>query len=270
MKKSYIFAAVLLSIALAGCATTRTENVDTMNLTNIQQLSSNNTPQKAGTGIGHIRLDALREAATTLGAQGGLAWRSKQIDKSLTEETRSLDQIFNFNNLLLDHNVLPPVLVQGNQLLNLDNPLTIRIANKTYKIHSQARFVTTAPNWRTYLWMSYKKPSIPDQSLLPRDDNEQRIWIKNIDKGWKQGIIQANSIYQDNLARLKRDYNGMMLYRELLARNMVSKPYVATSNLGVTTNASHSQIYINDQGLRITALPKLNPKSKTWKPVITP
>jgi defect in organelle trafficking protein DotC len=259
-----------MALLVTGCATTKPRPVNTMTLHDIQQLTASNTPQARLGSIGQIRLEALKEAATTLGAQGGLAWRSKQIDKTLKEETDNLDRVFNFRALLLNHNVLPPVLTEGDQLLNLANPDTIRLANKTYKIIAQARFVTAPPNWRSYLWMSYKKPAVPDKTLLPRDAQEQRIWIKHIDNGWKKGIVQANNIYQDNLARLKRDYNGIILYRELLDRNIVSKPYVAASNLGVTSNNDQTQLYINDQVLRITALPKLNPKSKTWKPVITP
>ena len=115
--------------------------------------------------------------------------------------------------------------------------------------------------------MNYKKPDLPDRTLLPRNDQERQIWKKYVVLGWKTGIAQANAIYQDNLARLRRDYEGMMLYKELLDKRMVSKPYVAQSNMGITSNSTQTEMRINDRELRITALPKLQVDSSNWKPV---
>ena len=60
---------------------------------------------------------------------------------------------------------------------------------------------------------------------------------------------------------------GMVLYRELLAEHMVSPPYVAKAQLGVTGDAT--QLRINDQVLRITAQSALQPNPSKWMPVIT-
>ena len=256
-------------LALSGCASDRLQNVSTTNLYDLETLTAQNTPLPEGGGLSKIRLMALKETATSIGAKGGLAWQSKKINESLVARTNNLDQIFDFQRLLLNHNVLPPVLVTGQQLLNIDGQDSIRIADQTYKIEQQARFVTTAPTWQSYLMMNFKKPALPDQTLLPRDDAERKVWIKYVRKGWTQGVIQAKNIYADNLARLKRDFNGMLLYQTLLNKNMVSKPYVAKSNMGVTSNSQDTQLYINDQVLRITALPKLNPNSRSWKAVAT-
>src|SRR3990167_955689 len=260
---------LFLCSVICGCVTTQPEAVDTTNLYQLESLTAKNIPQTPASSLGNIRLQAIQETATSLGAQGGLAARSQQINALLNQHALQLDQVFNFNALLLNHNVLPPVLVQGNQLLNLADPDTIRLADKTYKIVSQARFVTTPPNWRQYLLMDYQKPAVPDKTLLPRTLQEQQAWIEYINKGWKQGTRQAKTIYLANLSRLKRDYNGMILYRELLAQNMISKPYVAQTNLGVTSTDDNSQLYINDQVLRITSLPELNPNSKEWRAVLT-
>ena len=60
---------------------------------------------------------------------------------------------------------------------------------------------------------------------------------------------------------------GMILYRRLLTLHMVSAPFVASADLGVTGNATH--LRINDQVLRITAQSALQPNAKKWRPVIT-
>ena len=67
--------------------------------------------------------------------------------------------------------------------------------------------------------------------------------------------------------RLKRDYTGMVLYRTLLAQNMISSPAVSKADLGVTGDAN--SLRINDQIMRITADSTLNPDSKLWQPVLT-
>jgi defect-in-organelle-trafficking protein DotC len=221
-----------------------------------------------GDQINPIRYAAIRQAALSLGARGGLAWQARNIDLALQMESHFLDQVFDFNQLLLGHNVLPPVLVESNDNLNLDNDDTLRIATKSYRIIRPARFVTAPPNWRDYLWLHFPRPQLSDHSLLPQSRAEAAVWNHFIKKGWKNGNQQASDIFTDNLNRLKRDMIGMILYRKLLALHMVSAPYVASADLGVTGNAT--QLRINDQVLRITAQSQLQPNAKKWRAVITP
>ena len=169
--------------------------------------------------------------------------------------------------MILKNNVLPPVLGEGRDTLNLTDANALRLSDRTYKILTQARFVTAPPHWRNYLWMEYAMPTRPDNSLLPKNDVERAVWKQSVAKGWQHGIDQANTIYADNIARLKRDFNGMVLYRRLLAQNMVSEPYVAKTELGVTGDSS--SLRINDKVLRITALPSLDPNSKNWQAAIS-
>lgn len=262
------FSTLVLSTVLIGCHTNTDYTVvgSTDNLQDLESLHA--VPARPGKVINQARLEGMQEIALSTGAQSGLAWRSKQINDVLTNNSPNLDRTFNFNLLLLAHNVVPPVLVVGDNSLNLDNPLTIRIADRTYQIVSQARFATTSPTWRDYLWMSYTKPDTPMAGFLPKTDEEKVVWKKYAAMGWQNGVDQANTIYKENLSRIKRDFEGMTRYRVLLAQGMVSPPYVAHTALGVTGDKSN--LRINDQVLRITALPELQTNSKRWKPVITP
>jgi defect-in-organelle-trafficking protein DotC len=169
--------------------------------------------------------------------------------------------------LLLPHNVLPPVLTEGHNLLNLADNFTIRIADVEYQIVYPPRFVTAPPSWRDYIWMNYKKPEIPNSSLLPKTSDESKVWNQYVKIGWNDGVDQANEIFLANVNRLKRDINGMILYKKLYAQNMVTAPYVAEADLGVTGDSNDMKI--NDKVLRITAISELKPNSKTWKPVVT-
>jgi defect-in-organelle-trafficking protein DotC len=184
----------------------------------------------------------------------------------LEKDRGYLDSIFNFNAMVLSHGVMPPVLVEGDNSLNLADATTIRVADKTYRIVEQAHFSTTPPNWREYLWLSYEAPKLPIKNLLPKNAEEQKVWQDSVHSGWEKGIEQAYSIFQQNMARLKRDYAGMILYRKLLQMKMINAPYVSRTELGVTGNSENMRI--NDQVLRITELPQLQIQPKNWKAIV--
>lgn len=255
---------VALCLLLTGCASQKMPG-GTASLQELKKLHATRATERSSQT--QLRMTGIKETALSIGAQSGLSWRAKQINDILANQTKQLDQVFNFGGLLLDEHVLPPVLAESKESLKLDGNNAIRLADRTYKIVSQARFVTTSPNWRDYLAMNYPQPEPPHPTLLPKNATEQQYWDKFVAIGWQNGIEQANTIYADNLARLKRDYQGMMLYRKLLAQNMVSKPYVAKTTLGITGGGS--DMSINDRILRITALPQLQANSKTWKTIIS-
>src|ERR1700722_104104 len=135
---------ILGTTLLTACSSVVTKpsgNTDTLD--GLQRLSA--PPPKVVTStddVSVIRGDALGVTALSLGAQAGLHWQSDNINNILKRNSKTLDQTYNFNALLLDHNILPPVLSEGRATLNLDNPDAIRLADRTYEIVSQAKFVT--------------------------------------------------------------------------------------------------------------------------------
>lgn len=249
-----IFGLITLTL---GCSGSKTPT----ELSNIEALKS-----QAPAKISPIRLESLKQTARGLAAQAGLSWRSRELNVMLENQKRHLDRIFNFNYLILNQNVLPPILAEGRNTLNLADNFTIRISDHDYQIVEPPRFITTPPNWRNYIWMGYKKPETPNSTLLPHSAAERRIWNEYIQIGWDDGIIQADQIFAANLARLKRDYEGMVLYRKLLAQHMVTPPFVAQADLGITGDGDN--IHINDRVLRITAISQLQPNAKNWRPTI--
>lgn len=252
----------LFVCTIVACSSSNAPNRDTTTLSSLRSLSRGDAK---GAGLTGLRYVAIRDTALSLGARGGLAHRAHQMNAELKQDSRYLERIFNFNAMLLENNVLPPILIEGRDTLEQSSPDIIRLSDRQYVILSQARFVTTAPHWREYLWMNYPKPELPDASLLPKDENEQRVWDKYVSEGWESGIQQANSIFQENLGRLKRDYEGMIRYRRLLAQGIVSAPFVARVELGVTGNCD--ELALNDRILRITALPCFETDSSKWEPL---
>jgi defect in organelle trafficking protein DotC len=257
---------LILTVLCMGCSSNQqVGNTDSLEgLKEMHSVKSARAQRLAS--MGKIREMALKEIALSIGAQSGLAGRAKYIDNELTKQNRRLDAIYDFNALILEHNILPPVLLEGKNTLNLADAQTIRISDHTYKVAKQARFITAAPNWRQYLWMDFLPPEYPNASLLPKTHAERVIWKRYVERGWKNGVEQADSILEESIARIKEDFKGMILYRKLLAMNMISPPYVSSTDLGVTGDGD--EIYIDDRVLRITALPSLNVNSKEWRAAV--
>jgi defect-in-organelle-trafficking protein DotC len=255
MMKKYL--SIAFTLLLAGC------NPYSATQSPLYQYHSTARLARNQYKISALRYTSLRDTALSTGARAGLAWRSKEINCILRRFERPLDLIYNFTPLLLDKNVLPPVLMEARYTLDQTAEDIIRVSDRAYAIQSQARFVTMPPTWREYLLSNYKDPGLPDGTLLPRNATEKEVWDRYIDEGWQIGITQADVIFTENLARLKRDYEGMVLYQSLLAQNMVSLPFVAEVNLGVT--GGPNEMAINDRILRITALPEFNTHSKEWE-----
>jgi len=257
--KGRLLVLILVLILQIGCSSSKKAPTTPSNI----EAFKSKPPAK----INAIRLSALRQTAQGIGAQAGLAWRSQQLNKILDSKKRDLDHIFNFNYLILNRNVLPPILVEGRNTLNLADEFTIRASDHDYQIIQPPRFITAPPNWRDYIWMGYKKPETQNATLMPQNGDERKIWNEYVQIGWDEGIIQADQIFSANLSRLHRDYEGMILYRKLLAQNMLTPPYVSQADLGITGGGN--DLRVNDRVLRITAIPQLQANTKNWRPVIS-
>lgn len=268
MRKSSILV-IPLALLLSACFSHQ-PSTSSINTADQQHLAAlQNHPKTAANKretLSPMRRNMLKDTALALGAQGALAYTSRDMNAQMEQDRKYLDTIFNFSGMMLSHGVLPPVLEEGDFTLNLEDPNTIRVSDRSYKIIQPARFATTPPNWREYLIANYNNPEVPDRSLLPRNSEESNVWRDAIDMGWQKGIEQAHAIFQQNLARLKRDFRGMALYRKLLQQKMISAPFVARTELGITGDGTDMRV--NDQVLRIVEPSKLQTSGKHWKAVV--
>ncbi|KAF1702968.1 type IV secretory system conjugative DNA transfer family protein [Pseudoxanthomonas kaohsiungensis] len=227
--------------------------------------------QRLDKDVSELRLSALKAVALQVGTQAGFQRRSYEIEQSIKEQAPRLDQVYNFQGLILDNNVVPPVLVEARDVVRAPDDSTLRLADTTFEIVIQAKFATATPSWRDYLVRgnaltptTYK----PDPVMTPRNDAERKFWQAQVAAGWEAGEKQAELVFQSELARLNRDFKGMVLYRSLLYRNMVSKPFVSEARMGVTGDGN--KIAINDRVLRIVAKPQLETRSDRWNAPILP
>ncbi len=216
-----------------------------------------------------IRSDALKEAAISYGARAGLAWRTREIREDMALRGRALDKIYDFRQLLIPAPsgllIEPPVISEDiNALIIEGDGQQAAVSDRIYNITKNAQIVSSARNWRTYLEREWGDISPPPDLLRPSNPEERAIWVRNVRKGWEEGVRQANEIFEQDLNQLVADFQGMVRYRMLLSQGMVSAPYALQVDRGVTGGGS--EMRIGDRAIQITGKPSLITGYRSWQP----
>lgn len=211
-----------------------------------------------------IRAEMLQSAAVRLGAMAGLFKKSKEINQTTETLANRLDRIFDFNAMMVQKNVLSPVLTEGMSTFSKNSDNEIRIADRMFRIESNAKFVAYPPTWRDYLGLKESASfDMPHQSILPKDAAEKALWDEWVRKGWASGEEQASNLFSQGLARLKRDFSGMILYKSLLHNGMITPPIISGANLGTTGGGR--EMNIGDQVFRVSLPSNLIADPSVWK-----
>jgi len=217
----------------------------------------------------NIRIDALKEAAVSYGARAGLAARTYEIRQEVNKRARYLDKVYNFNRLLIPAPsgllIEPPIVSEAIDAMLVDfDGQQAAVSDRIYNIINNARIVSAARNWRTYIEREWGDVSPPPDILRPEDEEERVIWIKFVRKGWEQGILQANEIFQEDLNLLNADFQGMIRYRMLLSQGMISPPHALQVDRGITGDGD--EMRIGDRAVQITGVPELMTGFEEWQP----
>ncbi len=233
------------------------------------QEQSNGEDSKADNMGLQIRADAMREAAISYGARGGLAFRTFEIQRRLAEYDTSMSKAFSFSRLLIaapsGFLIEPPIVSEAQRavLVNAGGQAAA-VADRIYRINRVARIVTAPRNWRLYLERDWGRVDQPPGILLPKTDEERAAWRQYIKQGWDEGIKQAEDTFEADLDRMTNDFVGMVRYRELLAQGMISPPYALADDRGITGGGT--EMRIGDRGVAITGQSQLISKSGAWTP----
>lgn len=216
-----------------------------------------------------MRNDAIKEAALSYGARGGLAWRTYHIRNELETRTTQLDKTFDFRQLLIPAPsgllIEPPIISENiNALIIEGTGQEAAVSDRVYEIIRNARIVSTSRHWRNYLERDWGDVSPPPEILRPTNKEEREHWIRWVREGWKKGLEQADEIFTDDLNQLSADYNGMVRYRLLLAQGMVSPPYALQVDRGIT--GSGDKMRVGDRAVQITGKPEFVPGTERWQP----
>lgn len=216
-----------------------------------------------------IRNDALKEAALSYGARGGLAWRTFNIRKELEDRATYLDKVFDFRQLLISAPsgllIEPPIITEEeNALLISDGGQEAAVADRIYNISANAKIVSAPRHWRNYLERDWGKVDPPPDILLPENDEERKAWVEGIQEGWEEGLQQADEIFEDDLNQLTAHYQGMVRYRMLLSQSQISAPFALQIDRGVTGGGE--EMRIGDRAVQITGRPYFKSGAQEWQP----
>jgi defect-in-organelle-trafficking protein DotC len=218
-----------------------------------------------------IRTDGMRDAATSYGARGGLAFRTRQIMARLDTNKGALEKTFDFRRLLIatSSNMLiePPIIAESLEAFDVNaNGDEAAVSDVIYNISRQARIVAAPRNWRQYLERTWDSVPPPPKILLPENDAERAAWKKWVAAGWQAGFAQADSIFQADLNRLTADFEGMVRYRVLLTQGKVSAPFAVLADRGVSGGGN--QMRVGDRAIRLSGPAQLRPAGDSWQPPI--
>jgi len=235
----------------------------------LSDVKSGRSLQGGQDGINPIRAEALKEAALAYGARAGLYARMREINQLLDQEAGTLDKNFPFGPLLLAHNVVPPVIQTGRNTVRQHGNSQLQFADAVYEIVAPAKLAVAPPDWRTYLYVRASRPEPPDETLLPDRSTSAEVafWEKYVELGWRRGVLQADQTFSIQLNRLTRDLTGMALYRELLAKGMVTAPRLTEQQRGVIDQGTLMRV--NDRLLEIAESTRFQSDHRRWKPYPT-
>lgn len=216
-----------------------------------------------------IRRDAVKEAAVSFGARGGLAWRTYAIQRELAGRAGALDKVYDFRQLLIAAPsgllIEPPIINEQIKAMLIEGDgQQAAVSDKIYNIINNARIVSTPRTWRNYLERDWGAVEPPPDILRPKNAEERALWVDLVTRGWEEGVVQADETFEDDLHVLNADFQGMVRYRMLLAQGMVSPPYALQVDRGVTGGGD--EMRIGDRAVQITGVPELITGSDQWQP----
>lgn len=210
-----------------------------------------------------IRLEALRTTALSIGTQAGLAFQYGENQKRLETISLYMSKTYPFQALMMEGNVVPPIIVEAVDVYDQQSSSQLRLADKERTILSPPRFSYAAPDWRDYFYHDFHYETTAIANVAPKTPEEEAIWKNSLAEGYKLGVEQANAVLDRDTARLARDLNGMRLYHQLLLAGKVTKPYVSVVHMGVTGN-KNGTMKEGESLLQISATPEFIMNPGQW------
>lgn len=210
----------------------------------------------------NLRVKVLVESAHTLAFQAGVKWRYAMLMQAIEIRQNELDRIFNFYPLLIEGRVLPPVIQWADKSTTVEANDYATSVDAQYRIISPARIVSTPPSWRDYLCFNFEALESVAPEVLPVTSKERDEWQKAATNGWAAGVSHANEIFALNMDKLTAEYRGILRFKMLADKGIVSVPILAEGNLGV--QIGDNVLNVNQQTFRIT-VPAAFRAAEQWR-----
>lgn len=212
-------------------------------------------------------MTALREAGISVGMYHGYVSETEKINNLLLRNATNLDKAYNFRNLLIGDNVLPPVIIKAKNLHLAESDLKYKEAAYIYRIRARSKVLYNTPTWRDYLVLSHSSITEPVlmSDLKPKKKKEKEAWQNAVKAGYEKGVEHARELFSYNFNKLNEEFLGMLLALELDSLNMIDLSTLSRTNLGnvVTDDA----ININQVEGKLNLRDSFTP-SDNWKPFV--
>lgn len=220
--------------------------------------------EKSSDDIKGLRKNSVYNEAVIIGVQNALFKVLYDFKNDLGVVGSELERIFNFKELMLaDGKVIPPVILEDGTGIEKESDSKLRMKDAGFKIYKQAKVTLQAPTYYQYLNFEPIKPKEPEELLLPINNEERKLWEAGAKEGWVLGIRQGNSIINEGLSSLLRDYVGMSRFHLMKDAGIISMPSLERLNIGTTTDGNN--LNVGEITFEVTILPKFNVNTRTWE-----
>ena len=220
-----------------------------------------------------LRFRSMREAALSYGSQAGFHRRMWEVQVMVSERENVLDTIFDFKRVSWPTSngtgwlVSPVIRRSGAIWTGGEEGQSAAAADAFIEIMTPGHITGTLPNWRDYLITLPPAPRPVVTALRPFEE-EMRQWREWAAEGWNAGVSQADLAFESDMARLERDYQGMLEYRRLHAQGMISDVVMETARYQLGAEEDGQIMRIGERSVRITEPSRLIDDSSTWQPRI--
>jgi defect-in-organelle-trafficking protein DotC len=274
MKKLLLTITAIIAFSGSAYASTNNPTPSLQTLMNMQHIEGKGSgPIDGELSREHsLQVAQMKESATVLGIHSGFNYELERLQNALKTVEGDLDGTFDFGTLMRSTNtgqfeafLLPGIVAEkrGSVVVS-DDGKNLSYTESSFEILFEERFVIDQPNWRNYLLLNpFKKYQSPFNDLLPKNEEEAKVWRDAIKEGWELGVMQANQeliAYSENL---RRDFIGMVKYMRLSLEGKIN-----TASLAFTRKLVESDgmvMNINKSDYQISSPARFNPKNGEWE-----
>ncbi|AEE25258.1 type IV secretory system conjugative DNA transfer family protein [Paraglaciecola chathamensis] len=214
----------------------------------------------------NARFEQIEDQARQWGNDEGMYYFHSKNQKRLEDFSTQLDKTVDFNQFVVNGNMLLPTVQKTIQLFEKNSSREARRVTTSYTLDDKAEVVMNPPSWREYLTFPIEKPEMMPTALMPRTKEEEDAFLKAFSEGWELGRKQAKVILDESFSRLENKINGLYEFRFANLTNVVSMPKAEVVHEGVILDSDGQTIYVDDVRFKINHDAYFN-DIKKWRPV---
>jgi hypothetical protein len=206
--------------------------------------------------LDNVKNQTLNDAGYKVAHATGAKIRYEEILALIEAKSDELDEIFNFEPLLIKIGRLylePPVVTALTEKVALRDQAAGLERGLTYRLVRSGRLLGEIPSWRGYLipplYANFPDPDEIHESIRPTDSEEKKVWAAAVLKGWRAGRERADQAFATAIGALNRDYLGLIRFWELKAKGLVESPTIERAQ--TPYRASADEISWNETKLAI-------------------